>query len=210
MTSTGPWSPPDASAPPPPSAPPPGASAAPRSDAPGLGTGLPPAGPPAAGALNFAAGAPLGGTAPTVTPEVPRSDRRELVLTAFLLVAAIVAGAASMMSWRDFGRRFGASATETGWERLDGSLGRGWLFVALGVLLATSGVLIASGRARVGRVLASSTGVLLVVAAIAEWGLGSDAARTGPGLGLWVELTVGVLVVIAVGVLGPKDPDVGS
>jgi hypothetical protein len=182
----------------------------PRSAAPSMGTGLPPAGPPAAGALNFAAGAPLGGTAPSAAQEVPRSDRRELVLTAFLLVAAVVTGAASMMPWRDFGRRFGASATETGWERLDGSLGRGWLFVALGVLLATSGVLIASGRVRGGRVLASATGVALVVASIVEWGLGSDAARTGPGLGLWVELTVGVMVVIAVGVLGPKEPDVGA
>jgi hypothetical protein len=45
----------------------------------------------------------------------------------------------------------------------------------------------------------------MVLAAVAEWGLGSDGARTGPGIGLWVELVIGVLVVIAVGVLGPKD-----
>jgi hypothetical protein len=160
--------------------------------------------------MNFDAGAPLGGVAPSteVTPE--RTDRRELWLTAVLLVAAILAGASSLMSWRDFGRRFGASATETGWVRLDGSMGRGWLFVALAVVLAVAGVLIASGRGRAGRILGSATGALMVVAAIAEWGLGSDAARTGPGLGLWVELTIGVLVVIAVGVLGPKDESEGS
>jgi hypothetical protein len=173
---------------------------------PGRGQGLPAAGPPAAGAMNFAAGVPLGGVAPTTEVAPVRTDRRELWLTSVLLLAAIVAGASSLMSWRDFGRRFGATATETGWVRLDGSMGRGWLFVGLAVLLAVAGVLIASGRARPGRILASATGAAMVLAAIAEWGLGSDAARTGPGLGLWVELTVGVLVVVAVGVLGPKDP----
>jgi hypothetical protein len=155
--------------------------------------------------MNYAPGAPLGGVAPRHTPAPERSDRRELVLTAVLLVAAVVAGATSLMPWRDLGRRFGASVTETGWVRPDGSMGRGWLFVALAVLLALAGVFIAGGRQRAGRVLASLTGSLMVVAAIAEWGLGSEAARTGPGIGLWVELTIGVLVVIAVGVLGPTD-----
>lgn len=167
--------------------------------------GLPPAGPPAAGAMNFAAGAPLGGVVPTEAPAPQRSDRRELVLTSVLLVAAIVAGATSLMPWRDLGRRFGASVTETGWVRPDGSMGRGWLFVLLAVLLALAGVLIAADRQRAGRVLASLTGSLMVLAAVAEWGLGSGGARTGPGIGLWVELVIGVLVVIAVGVLGPKD-----
>lgn len=108
-----------------------------------------------------------------------------------------------MMSWRDFGRRFGATATETGWENLDGSMGRGWVVVALGVLLAVAGVLIASGRARHGRFLAVLTGTSLAVFAVLEWGLGSDAARTGPGTGLWVALVTGVLVVVAVGILTP-------
>jgi len=167
--------------------------------------GLPPAGPPAAGAMNFAAGVPLGGTVPVAVDAPKRSDRRELALTSVLLVAAIAAGATSLMPWRDVGARFGASAVETGWMRPDGSMGRGWVFVALAVLLAISGVLIAGQRAAAGRVLASLTGSLMVLAAIAEWGLGAGAARTGPGLGLWVELTIGVLVVIAVGVLGPKN-----
>ena len=199
MSSPSPWSPPDTTAPPVP-----GAVASHGAPA-ARGQGLPPAGPPAAGAMNFASGVPLGGTAPSPVVVQHRSDRRELALTTVLLIAAIIAGATSLMPWRDFGRRFGASASETGWVRLDGSMGRGWLFVALAVLLAVAGVLIAGGRARAGRILASLTGSLMVVAAIAEWGLGPDAARTGPGIGLWIELTVGVLVVIAVGVLGPKD-----
>jgi hypothetical protein len=89
-------------------------------------------------------------------------------------------------------------------------MGRGWLFVLLAVLLAVAGVLIAAGRARPGRLLAATTGSLMVLAAIAEWGLGADAARTGPGLGLWVELVLGVAVVVAVGALGPKDADAAS
>lgn len=169
-------------------------------------SGLPAAGPPASGALNYSQGAPLGGVAPSPAVPVVRSDRRDLLLTSLLLVAAVVAGATSMMSWRDFGRRFGATATETGWERLDGSMGRGWVVVALGVLLAVAGVLIASGRARQGRFLAVSTGTSLAVFAVLEWGLGSDAARTGPGTGLWVALVTGVLVVVAVGILTPS-PD---
>ena len=203
VTSPMPWSPPDPSTTP---ATVPPVGQAPAVHSPGCGQGLPAGGPPAAGAMNFAAGVPLGGVLPATEVEQPRSDRRELLLTTVLLVAAVVAGASSLMSWRDFGRRFGATATETGWVRVDGSMGRGWLFVGLAVLLAVAGVLIASGRTKPGRILASATGALMVVAAIAEWGLGSDAARTGPGLGLWVELIVGVLVVVAVGVLGPKDP----
>jgi hypothetical protein len=156
--------------------------------------------------MNFSAGAPLGGVAPTGTVETPRSDRRELALTAVLLVIAVAAGATSLMPWRDYGRRFGAAATETGWVRVDGSMGRGWLFVALAVSLAVAGVLIAGGRARAGRILASLTGSAMVIAAILEWGIGDEAARSGPGAGLWVELVLGVVTVIAVGVLGPKDP----
>lgn len=159
--------------------------------------------------MNFSAGAPLGGVVPSSTTEAPTSDRRELALTAVLLVIAVLAGATSLMPWRDYGRRFGASATETGWVRLDGSMGRGWLFVALAVLLAVAGVLIAGGRARAGRILASFTGSAMVLAAILEWGIGDSATRSGPGAGLWVELVLGVVTVIAVGVLGPKDTTAG-
>lgn len=173
----------------------------------GAAGGLPPSGPPAAGAMNFGAGAPLGGAPPVPDAPERRSDRRDLVLTAVLLLAAIVAGATSLMPWRDYGRRFGAAASETGWLRPDGSMGRGWLFVLLGVALAIAGVLIAAGRRRPGRILASATGALMVLAAVLEWGLGDGGSRSGPGTGLWIELVVGVVVIVAVGVLEPKDRD---
>ena len=156
--------------------------------------------------MNYDAGAPLGGTPPVPEQRPQRSDRRDLVLTAVLLVAAVVAGATSLMPWRDYGRRFGATVSETGWLRPDGSMGRGWWFVLLGVALAVAGVLIAGGRRRPGRILASATGAVMAMSAILEWGLGDGGARSGPGPGLWVELVVGVLVVVAVGVLEPRAP----
>ncbi len=171
----------------------------PETAAPG---GLGSAGPEAATTVQFGSGGPLGGSAPVPVDVPERSSRRELILVAVLLVVAVVAGAASLLSWRDFGRRFGATAVETGWERIDGTMGRGWVAVALATLLAVAGVLIASGRGRPGRILATWTGVVMCFAAVAEWGLGADATRTGPGIGLWIQLVLGVLVVLAVGILG--------
>jgi hypothetical protein len=110
------------------------------------------------------------------------------------------------MPWRDYGRVVGPSVTETGWTLPDGSLGRGWVAVLLGVLLAVAGVLIAAHRERPGRILAVSTGVLLMVFAIAEWGLGAGRVRSGPGTGLWLLFAVGLVVVITVGVIGPSTP----
>ena len=152
--------------------------------------------------------APLGGIEPRTAPPAVRSDRRDLVLTSTLLVMSIVAGAASLMPWRDFGRRLGAPVVETGWEGADGSLGRGWVAVVIAVLIAGAGVLIAADKARPGRLLAVLSGTALVVLAVAEWGLGEKGTRTGPGIGLWVTFAVGVLVVIAVGALTPgPEPD---
>ena len=150
----------------------------------------------------FVQSAPLGGSAPVEQmPEAP-SDRKELVLIGVLFVAALVAGAASLMPWRDYAYRYGARAEETGWVGADGALGRGWIAVILAVLIAASGVLIAAERVRLGQTLATLSGAGLAVLAIAEWGLGAGDARTGPGLGIWVELVLGTLVVIAVGALG--------
>jgi hypothetical protein len=153
--------------------------------------------------VSFTDGAPLGGRRPDAAKSAAPSDRREVLLTALLLVAAVITGAASLMPWRDFGRRFGASAVETGWVRVDGALGRGWVVVLIGVLLAVSGVLIAAGRHVAGRRLAVWSGVALCVVAVAEWGLGTGGVRAGPGLGLWLLLGLGVAVVVTVGNLSP-------
>lgn len=156
----------------------------------------------------YAGGSPLGGTQPLPVQSVEPSQRRELVLTTVLLVSAVVAGAASLMSWRDDGFVVGPAVNESGWVLPDGSLGRGWVAVLLGVVLAVAGVLVASGRLRSGRAMAMIGGVGLIVFSILEWGLGAGRARTGPGTGIWVLLVVGVVVVIAVGILGspPGEP----
>ncbi|MHB1139628.1 MAG: hypothetical protein ACYC2O_11780 [Microthrixaceae bacterium] len=157
-------------------------------------------------AAQYVQSAPLGGAAPVTPPVAPRSDRHELVLTGLLFVAALVAGAASLMPWRDYAYRYGTRLEETGWMEADGSLGRGWITVLLAVCIAVSGVLIAAEKVRLGRTLATLSGTGLVLVAIGEWGLGAGAARTGPGTGIWVELVVGVVVVVAVGALGTRGP----
>jgi hypothetical protein len=163
------------------------------------------AAPPATGPASYVQSTPLGGAAPVEAAPVQRSDRHELVLTALLFVSALVAGAASLMPWRDYAYRYGTRVEETGWVAADGSLGRGWITVICAVLIAVSGVLIAAERPRAGRTLATLSGVALVIVAIAEWGFGAGDARSGPGTGIWVELLVGVFVVIAVGALGTRD-----
>jgi len=161
------------------------------------------------GGGDYVSGMPLGGVRPPVPTDEAPSQRRELILTAILLVAAIAAGAASLMSWRDYGFLIGPSTEESGWVLPDGSMGRGWMAVVLGVVLAVAGVLVASDRLRAGRALAVLGGVGLLVLPVLEWGLGAGRARTGPGEGLWILLITGVVVVVAVGILGPapEPPD---
>ena len=151
---------------------------------------------------SFVQSAPLGGAAPVQQVPETRSERGELVLIGVLFVAALVTGASSLMPWRDYAYRYGTRVQETGWVGADGALGRGWVTVILAVLIAVSGVLIAAERVRAGQTLATLSGASLVLLAIAEWGLGAGDSRTGPGLGIWVELLVGTVVVIAVGALG--------
>ena len=148
---------------------------------------------------------PLGGAAPLPPVVEHRSDRKELVLTASLLVASLVAGATTLMPWRDYGQRFGNTAVETGWDGLGESIGRGWVVMVIAVSIAVSGVLIAAGRPKAGRVLGVLSGSALVLASILEWGLGAGDARSGPGIGLWIDLAVGVFVIVMVGALGPFD-----
>jgi hypothetical protein len=176
----------------------------------------PPAGPPlvaeppAVGgqpaASGYQVGTPLGGVQPVAVEHREPSQRRELALTAILLMAAILSGLASLMSWRDYGLLVGPVTDESGWVLPDGTMGRGWIAVVLGVVLAVAGVLVASDRLRSGRVFALIGGIGLILLPILEWGLGAGRARTGPGSGLWVLLFVGVVVVVAVGVLGSPVP----
>jgi len=122
-------------------------------------------------------------------------------LTSILLLAALAAGACTLMSWRDVGHQ--VNLIETGWTRVDGSLARGWVPVLIGVLLAVAAVLIAAEKERAGRLLAVTAGASLMLFTVLEWGLGMKGVRSGPGPGLWVLFLVGLIVVIAVGVLGP-------
>lgn len=155
-------------------------------------------------------GVPLGGVHPTPRHADEPSPRRDLILTTILLLAALAAGASSLMSWRDLGPF--PAATENGWHAYGGSLGRGWVAVLGGVLLSLAGVLVAAEKGRAGRVLATLTGVGLMVFSVLEWGLGMRQLRSGPGPGLWMLFVVGMLVVVAVGALAPVqavevDPD---
>jgi hypothetical protein len=157
--------------------------------------------------VSFSQSSPLGGTLPVVVAAPVKSDRRDLILTAVLLISALVTGASSLMPWRDYAFRYGTRAQETGWAAANGGLGRGWMTVLCAVLLAVSGVLIAAERGRAGRLLAVLSGTTLLLLAVAEWGLGASNSRSGPGSGIWLQFLVGLLVVIAVGVLGPTDSD---
>lgn len=150
---------------------------------------------------------PLGGTTPEVVPTRQPSQRRELTFVASLLVAAVAAALASLLSWRDYGRLVISNAEETGWVLPDGSMGRGWVAVLLGVVLASAGVCAASERSGAARWLAVVGGAGLVVLAVAEWGLGAGELRTGPGIGIWLLFVIGVLVLVAVGTLGRPDEE---
>ncbi len=163
-----------------------------------------PVGPPPETA-RFEQSLPLGGTTPAPVIPPSRSERGPLVLTTVLLLAAVLCGVASLLVWRDFGRIVVRSES-TGWALSDGTLGRGWVAVLLGIGFAVAGVLVAAERERAGRILAVLVGISAVVFSIVEWGLGEGASRTGPGPGLWLLSAVGFAVVLAVGVIRPSAP----
>jgi hypothetical protein len=109
------------------------------------------------------------------------------------------------MSWHDYGR--GLDPRESGWDMADGSTGRGWVAIAISIVLAVGGVLLVSGRIRAGRNWARVGAVALVALAAIEWAFGVRATRTGPGLGLWVLLVTGVVVLVVLGALLPADAE---
>jgi hypothetical protein len=158
-------------------------------------------GPPTE-AARFEQSVPLGGSAPVPVESVRRSDRGPVVLTAILLLAAVLCGVASSLVWRDFGRIVVRSES-TGWALADGTVGRGWVAILLGIGFAVAGVLVAAERERAGRILAVVVGISAIVFSVIEWGLGDGASRTGPGPGLWLLSGVGFVVVLAVGVIRP-------
>ena len=88
-------------------------------------------GPPTE-AARFEQSVPLGGSAPVPVESVRRSDRGPVVLTAILLLAAVLCGVASSLVWRDFGRIVVRSES-TGWALADGTVGRGWVAILLGI-----------------------------------------------------------------------------
>ena len=156
-------------------------------------------------AARFEQSVPLGGSAPVPEQPVRRSDRGSLVLTSILLLAAVLCGVASSLVGRDFGRIV-VRTESTGWALADGTIGRGWVAVLLGIGFAVAGVLVAAERERAGRILAIVAGISASGFAVVEWGLGDGSSRTGPGPGLWLLSAVGFVVVLSVGVIRPATP----
>ncbi|MEZ5309771.1 MAG: hypothetical protein R2735_04105 [Microthrixaceae bacterium] len=87
-----------------------------------------------------------------------RDSRRHLVLALLLFILAVAAGKASTMPWRDYMWQNNAMTIETGWTRNDGVLGFGWVTMVFAMCLAGSGLLIATARERIGRVIAAHCG----------------------------------------------------
>ncbi|MFM7069734.1 MAG: hypothetical protein ACKOYM_09775 [Actinomycetes bacterium] len=152
----------------------------------------------------FAPVVPLGGVAPVPAAAAQQSDVRDLVLAALLLVAALLAGGASLMGWRDFGGAFGIDPGGNGWVQSDGTIGRGWAAVVLAVALAVGGILVAVHRDRIGRRVAVAAASGMMLLAVLEFGFGTRRLPVGPGAGLWVELIAGAVALVAVGVLLPN------
>ena len=168
--------------------------------------GSPPVAPTALAAQQrFMPSAPLGGSEPLPEEPLRTSAARELWVAAVLLLASVLTGLATVMSWRDYGP--GLNPDESGWRYADGSFGRGWIAIALAICLAVGGVLLVAGRRQLGRRWARVGSGALVVLPVLEWALGDTGSRSGPGLGLWILLVLGVVLMIMLGtVLPPEEP----
>ncbi len=134
------------------------------------------------------------------------SQTRDLIVAACLLVAAVLTALASLMSWRDYGR--GLDPDENGWQLADGAIGRGWVAILVAVALAIGGVMLVMGRRVVGRRWARVGSGALIVLPILEWAFGEGDRQTGPGLGLWVLMVTGMVLMVLLGTVLPQDdPD---
>lgn len=150
-------------------------------------------------------GVPLGGVEPGPPPADPPQPVRHLVLALILLIAAVVAAWSSTMPWSDPAWHRPNGVIPTGWTRYEGALGRGWVTMSVAVLIAGSGLLIATYSERLGRIVAVISGITLMALATIEWGIAGATDLDGPGMGLWVQLMTGVAVVLAVGIVTPLD-----
>lgn len=165
--------------------------------------------PPRGPMPTFDAVTPLGGVAPEPSGKEQPRPVRHLVLAVVLLVTAIVAAWSSTMPWRDQVWHRPNGPVPTGWTRDGEVLGRGWITMALAVLVASSGLLITISRERLGRIIAVTSGIALMALATIEWGVAGVSDLDGPGRGLWVQLLTGVVIVLAVGIVTPLDHGAG-
>ena len=158
------------------------------------------------GSQRFVASTPLGGS-PVAEPEASprRSSWRDLLVVAALLAVSVLTAVASLMSWRDYGPAL--NPDENGWHLADGAFGRGWVAVAVAVTLAVGGVLIASGRRTAGRVWARIGSTALIIGPMLEWAFGDRGVRSGPGIGLWVMLVSGMVLMVLLGSVLPVGSD---
>ena len=129
-------------------------------------------------------------------------------MAGLLLVLAVAVALASLLSWRDFGT--GLNPDESGWVMADGTLGRGWVAIAIAILLAAGGALLVAGRRRLGLILARIGAVALIVFPAIEWSFGMRNTTSGPGLGLWVLLVIGAAMILFMGTILGEDPDSNS
>ncbi len=119
------------------------------------------------------------------------------MVAGILLVVALGTALSPMLSWRDFGSAL--KPDESGWRMVDGSLGRGWVVLILAVLLATAGALLIFGHHNAGMRLARATSVAMVVFAGLEWAFGTNQMKSGPGIGLWILVGIGAMLILFLG-----------
>lgn len=153
----------------------------------------------------FEAGVPLGGLVPAEAPPPRRSMWRDLLVAFFLLAASVLTAVASLLSWRDYGPAL--NPDENGWRLADDAVGRGWVAVLVAVALAVGGVLLLAGRRSAARVWARVGSTALIVLPVLEWAFGDGDSRTGPGIGLWLMLGAGMVLMVLIGSVLPTGSD---
>lgn len=170
---------------------------------------MPPDSPAAVGQQNtgtrFESSAPLGGFAVAEPAPQRRSVWRDLLVAFCLLAVSVLTAVASLMSWRDYGPAL--NPDENGWRLADDALGRGWVAVLVAVVLAVGGVLLVAGKRSRARIWARVGSTALIVLPVLEWAFGDGDSRTGPGLGLWLMLGSGMVLMVLIGSVLPTGSE---